>query len=59
MVVSVAATDSDTAQPVQYSTFFASRYVRDPLPRLVLSTTTTTSFHLSRQQLLSLLIFHY
>ncbi|XP_052165278.1 glutamate decarboxylase-like isoform X1 [Oryza glaberrima] len=33
MVVSVAATDSDTAQPVQYSTFFASRYVRDPLPR--------------------------
>uniref|UniRef100_A0A0E0LVQ4 Glutamate decarboxylase n=1 Tax=Oryza punctata TaxID=4537 RepID=A0A0E0LVQ4_ORYPU len=33
MVVSVAATGSDTAEPVQYSTFFASRYVRDPLPR--------------------------
>uniref|UniRef100_A0A0D9X8P8 Glutamate decarboxylase n=1 Tax=Leersia perrieri TaxID=77586 RepID=A0A0D9X8P8_9ORYZ len=33
MVVSVASTGSDTADPVQHSTFFASRYVRDPLPR--------------------------
>ncbi|CAO2202178.1 unnamed protein product [Urochloa humidicola] len=35
MVVSVAATEPGTdAEPVS-STFFASRYVRDPLPRSV------------------------
>jgi hypothetical protein len=34
MVLTVAATAADTAEPLN-STFFATRYVRDQLPRSV------------------------
>ncbi|XBI23677.1 hypothetical protein VPH35_048861 [Triticum aestivum] len=44
MVVTVAATGSDTAEPL-HSTTFASRYVRDQLPRSVPSPPLLSSTH--------------